>query len=188
MSYLMRMLTDSFERRLKKKECALRGSEMADRFLQKIYRVISEVREELEKIDKLVLELKRHNSAKPGNSFYQRAVASILHDFYCGVERIFIRLAEELNGGIPEGENWHIQLLKDMGLEIEKIRPAVISNDIGKKLREYLEFRHRFRNIYGFELEWEKMKGLRERLPVVAEEFKKEMKQFLKSMQGISKA
>ncbi|HBR17605.1 MAG TPA: hypothetical protein DD725_08380 [Deltaproteobacteria bacterium] len=161
---------------------------MADRFSQKMHRVVSEVKEELEKIDALILELDRHRSVRPENSFYLRAVASILHDFYCGAERIFIRIAEELNGGIPEGENWHIQLLKDMGLEIEKVRPSVISHDASKRLREYLEFRHRFRNIYGFELEWEKMKGLRERLPVVAEEFKKEMKQFLKFMQGISKA
>src|SRR3989304_7033408 len=161
---------------------------MTDKFLQKIYRVISEIKEELEKIDALVLELDNHHSARPENNFYLRAVASILHDFYCGAERIFIRIAEELNGGIPEGENWHIQLLKDMGLEIEKVRPPVISPGVSKSLRENLEFRHRFRNIYGFELEWEKMKGLRERLPVVVEEFKKEMKQFLKFMQGISKA
>jgi hypothetical protein len=161
---------------------------MTDRFSQKIYRVVSEIKEELANIDALVVELKRHHNAKPENSFYLRAVASILHDFYCGAERIFVRIAEELNGGIPEGENWHIQLLKDMGLEIEKVRPPVISQSVSKQLREYLEFRHRFRNIYGFELEWEKMKGLRERLPVVAEEFKKEMKRFLKFMEALSKA
>ena len=108
---------------------------MTDKFLQKIYRVISEIKEELEKIDALVLELDNHHSARPENNFYLRAVASILHDFYCGAERIFIRIAEELNGGIPEGENWHIQLLKDMGLEIEKVRPSVISHDASKRLR-----------------------------------------------------
>src|SRR3989304_4370711 len=161
---------------------------MTDKFHQKIYRVVSEIEEELGNIERLLSELNEHQKDEPRNSFYLRAIGSIFHDFYCGVERIFERIAEELNGGIPEGENWHIQLLKDMGLEIEKVRPSVISHDVSKRLREYLEFRHRFRNIYGFELEWEKMKGLRERLPVVVEEFKKEMKQFLKFMQGISKA
>lgn len=160
---------------------------MTDKFLQKIYRVISEIKEELEKIDALVLELDNHHSARPENNFYLRAVASILHDFYCGAERIFIRIAEELNGGIPEGENWHIQLLKDMGLEIEKVRPSVISHDVSKRLREYLEFRHRFRNIYGFELEWEKMKGLKDGLSSVAKDFKNDLAQFLKFMEELSK-
>lgn len=172
---------------MKRKGCVLRISEMADKFSHKIQRIISEIREELEKTDELVSEIGGHKSLRGKDTFYLRAVASILHDFYCGVERIFVRIAEELNGGIPEGANWHIQLLKDMELEIEKVRPPVISHDVGKRLREYLEFRHRFRNIYGFELEWEKMKGLKDGLSSVAKDFKNDLAQFLKFMEELSK-
>ncbi len=159
---------------------------MTDKFHQKIHRVISEIEEELGNIERLLSELNEHQKEEPRNSFYLRAVGSIFHDFYCGVERIFERIAEELNGGIPEGENWHIQLLKDMTLQIEEVRPAVISKELVAELKGYLEFRHRFRNIYGFELEWDKMKGLKETMPGVAERFKKEIKEFIAFMKKLT--
>ncbi len=90
------------------------------------------------------------------------------------------------NHGIPEGENWHIQLLKDMTLQIEEVRPAVISKELLAELKGYLEFRHRFRNIYGFELEWDKMKGLKETMPGIAERFKKEIKEFIAFMKTLT--
>jgi len=159
---------------------------MTDKFHQKIYRVVSEIEEELGNIERLLSELNEHQKDEPRNSFYLRAVGSIFHDFYCGVERIFERIAEELNGGIPEGENWHIQLLKDMTLQIEEVRPAVISKELVAELKGYLEFRHRFRNIYGFELEWDKMKGLKETMPGIAERFKKEIKEFIAFMKTLT--
>ena len=159
---------------------------MTDKFHQKIHRVISEIEEELGNIERLLSELNEHQKEEPRNSFYLRAVGSIFHDFYCGVERIFERIAEELNGGIPEGENWHIQLLKDMTLQIEEVRPAVISKELLAELKGYLEFRHRFRNIYGFELEWDKMKGLKETMPGVADRFKKEIKEFIEFMKKLT--
>jgi len=159
---------------------------MTDKFHQKIYRVVSEIEEELGNIERLLSELNEHQKDEPRNSFYLRAVGSIFHDFYCGVERIFERIAEELNGGIPEGENWHIQLLKDMTLQIEEVRPAVISKELVAELKGYLEFRHRFRNIYGFELEWDKMKGLKETMPGVAERFKREIQDFIEFMKKLA--
>ena len=159
---------------------------MSDKFHQKIHRVISEMEEELGNIERLLSELNEHQKEEPRNSFYLRAVGSIFHDFYCGVERIFERIAEELNGGIPEGDNWHTQLLKDMTLQIAEVRPAVISKELLAELKGYLEFRHRFRNIYGFELEWEKMKGLKETMPGVADRFKKEIKEFIEFMKKLT--
>ena len=159
---------------------------MTDKFHQKIHRVISEIEEELGNIERLLSELNEHQKEEPRNSFYLRAVGSIFHDFYCGVERLFERIAEELNGGIPEGENWHTQLLKDMTLQIEEVRPAVISKELLAELKGYLEFRHRFRNIYGFELEWDKMKGLKETMPGVADRFKKEIKEFITFMKKLT--
>lgn len=161
---------------------------MTDKFHQKIYRVISEMEEELKNIERLLSELNEHQKEEPRNSFYLRAIGSIFHDFYCGVERIFERIAEELNGGIPEGENWHIQLLKDMTIQIEEVRPSVISKELVAELKGYLEFRHRFRNIYGFELEWNKMKGLKETMPGVAERFKKEIQEFIAFMKKLTDA
>ena len=36
-----------------------------------------------------------------------RGVASVLQDFYSGVERVFERIAVELDGELPRGGDWH---------------------------------------------------------------------------------
>ena len=140
-------------------------------------RLAAEIEEELGS-----LELLREQSAevpKGEDSFTLRARGSILHDFYNGVERVFTRIAEELNGGLPQGDRWHQQLLKDMSLEIPGVRPAVIDARLANSLAEYLRFRHVFRNVYGFVLEAERMRPIEERLPVVLKAFREQVRAFL---------
>lgn len=83
------------------------------------------------------------------------------------MERVFVRIAEELNGGVPQGEQWHRQLLADMSLEIRDVRPAVIDPALAHDLGKFLRFRRLFRNAYGFVLEAERMQSLEDRLPAV---------------------
>ena len=54
----------------------------------------------------------------------------------------------------------HKRLLNKMTLKIPGLRPAVISKELKEALDEYLRFRHVFRNVYGYLLEWKRMKGL----------------------------
>lgn len=89
-----------------------------------------------------------------------RARASIFHDFYTRVERIFVRIARELNGGLPAGEQWHRDLLLDMTLALDEVRPAVISADLRSSLGAFLSFRHLFRNVYGFNLDPARLNAL----------------------------
>ena len=74
--------------------------------------------------------------------------AIMLHCFYCGVENIFKRVAVHLDGGEPEGPNWHTLLLLSM-TRPGKRRPAVISEEPARTLKGYLDFRH----AYSFELQ-----------------------------------
>ena len=39
-------------------------------------------------------------------------------------------------------------------------RPQVISLELMEELKEYLGFRHLFRNIYGAQLKWDKLESL----------------------------
>ena len=107
-----------------------------DRTLAQIADVVAEGRETLGKLDgaPTTLEL--------------RGIGSILHDFYTGIERLIEHIASELDGEIPVGADWHVQLLGRMTSEIESVRPAVLSSDLADALRPYLRFRHLFRNIY----------------------------------------
>lgn len=42
------------------------------------------------------------------------SVALNLHDFYNGLERIFERIAENIDEIKPEGLNWHQEILKQI--------------------------------------------------------------------------
>lgn len=113
----------------------------------------------------------------------RRTMASILHDFYTCCERIFRRVAIELNGGLDDTEQWHKSLLYRMTLPLEGIRPAVISEELASDLDEYLAFRHVFRNIYGFELKGDRVARLADRLDDVVGRFKKEIGSFCRILE-----
>ena len=108
-----------------------------------------------------------------------RARGSILHDFYNGVERVFLRIARELNGGVPRGDQWHRDLVDDMTLEIPEVRPAVIDRDLATNLGDYLRFRHLFRNVYGGVLDAERMASLERRLPETLAAFRERVETFV---------
>jgi len=143
--------------------------------------LIADIRREQQQTQKLVQELEELLSDLSGDpdSVDLRAIASILHDFYTGIEKIFSRIALEMEGNLPEGENWHRQLLERMAVDIKKVRPAVISEELEVKLDEYLRFRHLFRHSYGFLLQWEKCKGLTNNLTPCHKQVQKELKVFL---------
>ena len=101
-----------------------------------------------------------------------RAAGSILHDFYCGVEKLFERIAFNLDGELPKGEDWHMELLLQMARSLEGIREPVISRELLSKLKEFLRFRHLFRHIYGFELKWSRFEKLALSLSSVLSELK----------------
>jgi len=116
-------------------------------FLEELHEEIDSLFEKIKQVDEESLV------------FYTRAAGSILHDFYSGIEKIFHEIARRLDGGLPESERWHIELLESMA-KSRKTRPPVISPDLKEELKEYLGFRHLFRSIYGSELKWEKIEAL----------------------------
>ncbi len=108
-----------------------------------------------------------------------RGIGDIVHDFYTGIERIFERIAPELNGGLPLGPAWHRELLENMTLDLPGIRPPLLRPDTARVLDEFLRFRHVFRSVYGFEIEWPKLQGLLQRLPTAWEAVRADLGRFL---------
>lgn len=145
-------------------------------------RLAAEIMAELDELERLIEEL----GAAPRNeeTFSLRARGSILHDFYTGVERIFRRVAEELNGGVPSGSEWHRQLLKDMELDLPAVRPRVVSSELAHRLDEYLGFRHLFRNVYGFTLKAERLQPLEDELQTLYADLASELRGFVTWLSG----
>ena len=140
-------------------------------------RLRAEIESELETL--AALEVEFADRPREPTSYALRARGSILHDFYNAIERIFTRIARELNGGIPRGEEWHRQLLDDMKLDIPGVRPAVIDGDLARALGEYLRFRHVFRNVYGTVLDARRLAPLEDGLPEALAAFRRQTRTFL---------
>lgn len=119
------------------------------------------------------------------DEFTLRALASILLDYYNGVENIFEEIAKVVDGTLPTGQEWHKDLLRQMKLDINGIRPAVITRATFALLDEYRKFRHLVRNIYGFNLIPERLEPLLNRLPEVDQRLKNEVDGFIKQMYEI---
>lgn len=116
--------------------------------------------------------------------FYEN-LALKLHNFYTGCERIFQTVVSELNGGPPTGFDWHRRLLERMGAAWQD-RPALLSAATAAELREYLAFRHVVRNIYGFELDLERIQRLVERYPQVWAQVEADFQRFIAWLQELS--
>ena len=123
---------------------------------------------ELAKLGKLCSQVQKlqqniREAPRYAESFYE-SLALKFHNFYTGCERIFSLISIELNGGVPKSADWHRRLLSRMAVD-RADRKAVITSETEKQLQEFLSFRHVVRNIYGFELDVEKLDQLLVRYP-----------------------
>jgi len=137
----------------------------------------SEIEREIENLNELKKEMSEIGSDQ--SILSRRSMGSILHDFYNCCERIFKRIAIDINSGYDNTERWHKALLYKMTIPIKGIRPSVISEQLAADLDEYLAFRHVFRNIYGFELKGERISYLAKKFDKVVNLFIKEIRKFL---------
>lgn len=124
-------------------------------------------------------------SLRQADEFTLRALASIILDYYTGIENMFEEIAKVVDGSLPAGEEWHKDLLRQMKLDINGIRPAVITRETFTFLDEYRKFRHLVRNIYGFNLLPERLEPLLTRLPAVDRRLAGEIDDFIKQMYEI---
>lgn len=84
------------------------------------------------------------------------SMAYQLHNLYSAFEQLFETVAHSFENQI-EGEGYHAGLLLRMKLEIEGVRPALISDATFALLDELRRFRHFFRHAYTADLDAEKM-------------------------------
>lgn len=153
--------------------------------------LISEIRDELELLERVAADIGNARREMKGHpelsAVYEESLALKLHNFYTGCERIFHTIADDMNGGAPSSFEWHKRLLKSMSLAIEGKRPPVISKAVEKELEEFLAFRHVIRNIYGFEIDSERLHGLLEKVRRVFGNFKKDIVKFLGFLRNMAR-
>lgn len=87
------------------------------------------------------------------------ALASVLHSFYNGIEKIFEIIGKKIDKSIPQSKQWHRDLLIQMSKDLPE-RHAVISDKMINILSEYIAFRHFYRHSYSFFISWDELQKL----------------------------
>ena len=123
-------------------------------FQARIEKELREIKKTVDFAEEALAELEQ---TRPKNVVVG-GIANYVHGFYSGLERIFDLIAEYVDHFEPSSKAWHKELLNQMMLEIQGIRPAVVTKELAAVLEDYLEFRHFFRHSYGFDLDWDELK------------------------------
>ncbi len=145
-----------------------------------------QVEVELEQLNQLVdtyQSLLHQSAQQQPNNIELAALATLLHGFYTGVENIFKRIVVELGDTLPSSEFWHRDLLDQM-TQMTEHRQTVITPSLRSQLREYLGFRHVFRQAYAFQLRWEKMADLVQKIETTLRKLETELAVFLQSLKS----
>lgn len=143
--------------------------------------VRDQIRSEIQQIEDLFVEfsqlLDKAGTGEP-DVVEKAALASVLHSFYTGLEGIFLTVAKRVDAHVPGGDRWHRDLLDQIATATDS-RGVLISEDTKETLREYLAFRHFFRQAYSYVLRWEEMRDLVERLVSTWKQARAEIEVFL---------
>jgi hypothetical protein len=113
---------------------------------------------QLEDIHSLYTKLRATN---PGNEERTIYIGYLLHNLYCALEDLFLEIAKTFENHIEDPSRFHQALLKQMTIEVPKIRPSVLSRKSHRVLDELGGFRHLFRHAYGYTLDSNKVVTLK---------------------------
>lgn len=149
-------------------------------------KILSEIRFEIGQIDNLfivyqglfdrALQLERPDYVEV------TALASVVHSFYTGLEKIFVSIAKRLDNGLPTGPHWHRDLLLQLG-QSTPYRIQVLTTETVARLNNYLSFRHIYRHSYSFFLDWEELESLVRPMRPFWETVKAELHSFMASLE-----
>jgi hypothetical protein len=118
--------------------------------------------------------------------FLLDATALNLHGFYAGLERVFVVVAERVDGSLPRAANWHQELLQQMAVELPCTRPAVLDAALAVELEDFRGFRHVVRNVYAQRLDPVRIGALVARLPAVWAEVEARLGAFADALDAIA--
>lgn len=96
-------------------------------------------------------------------------LATLIHNFYNGVENILKQIFQLKSIKIPTGLSWHQELL------LKAKNENIVSEKLADKLKEFLGFRHFFTHAYALDLHPSRIESLIEKIVETFNEFKEEI-------------
>jgi hypothetical protein len=114
-------------------------------------------------IESIYGSLKKKAVAMEKQRVTVEAVESVgywMHNLYCAFEDLFKMVAGFWENSLGANGEYHIHLLKRMLIEIEGVRPGLLSSVGYRLLNELRGFRHVFRHAYSYGLDKERVSAL----------------------------
>jgi hypothetical protein len=141
-------------------------------------------------IDRIVqrAELLLTKARGTGDEAYMDGVALNLHNFYTAIESIFEDIARTVDGALPEGANWHQELLLQMSADLPGSRPPVIRRTTRDCLDEYRAFRHLVRNVYSFNLRPKRLSDLVDGIRICFMDLRSDLEEFGRFLQALEES
>lgn len=142
---------------------------------------IAEIDSQWKEILKLYSSIEKKGELLRGNMDNEVLTDSLaykLHNLYSAYEDLFKMVARFFENQIEDFSRYHTSLLKRMLIEIEGIRPNVLSEESFKILDELRGFRHVFRHAYSYGLDVERIIKLAEKSMRLKKTFSKDFEDF----------
>jgi len=111
-------------------------------------------------IEKIYERLEIKSKALSKNKVTSETVESAgywLHNLYCAYEDLFKMVSSFWENNIRDDRSFHQSLIRRMLLNIEGVRPSLLSEKAFKHLDELRSFRHVFRHAYSYGLDDERV-------------------------------
>jgi len=100
-------------------------------------------------------------------------VATLLQNFYNGIENILKQVFQIKSIVLPDGPSWHQDLIRLAKKE------QIISEALTDKIKEYLAFRHFITHGYAFNLNPQRLENLTVNISGIFTEFKFEINKII---------
>ncbi|MGO0121842.1 hypothetical protein [Desulfothermobacter acidiphilus] len=144
--------------------------------------LVARIKSQVESIEKLFAKVEERK--EPKSSAEWESLAFRLHNLYCGFEDLFKIVAEAFENQIEAKSRYHAELLKRMAIEIEGIRPALLSPETVRLLDNLRSFRHFFRWAYATELDERKLRLVLEDALMLKDKYRRDIELFIQKLKS----
>lgn len=111
-------------------------------------------------------------------------MAGLLENYYTCAETIFVRVSQFFENNLTP-HRWHRDLLEKMTLEIDSVRPRLISEEVFRDLVELMRFRHFKRYYFGTSYDWIRLEELLTRVKRVHPLLAKQVRAFMEYLTAL---